>query len=201
MDMLVMSMGDNMYVLKWGAVISASLVAFVSDIRHRRISNALTFSLLVTGLVWAGWFGGLSGLGEAIGACLLVGGPYVLLFIFAGGGAGDAKLMGAIGSWLGLQQGIIVLLCVAVAGGILALVKATLEKRLKIVLTTILLSFYSMILWFAGGRKAGCANRRDEPETKPNGPVEMPYGVAIVVGVCIAAAIVAFGGKEWLRLW
>jgi prepilin peptidase CpaA len=190
-----------MSLIQWGVVIGASLVAAFGDVRTRRIPNALTFPLLAAGLIWSGWFGGVSGFGEAVGACVLLGMPYVLLFVFAGGGAGDAKLMGAIGAWVGLSQGLIVLLCVAVAGGALALVKAASQKQLKVVLTNVMISFYTLMLCVTGGGKSSLAGDRRETGDEPSDRVEMPYGVAIAVGVCIAATIVAFGGREWLRLW
>ncbi|HCO96965.1 MAG TPA: hypothetical protein DIU00_24005 [Phycisphaerales bacterium] len=201
MDFLLNILHRNMSLIQWGVVIGASLVGAFGDVRSRCIPNSLTFPLLAAGLVWSAWLGGVSGLGEAVGACMLLGVPYVLLFVFAGGGAGDAKLMGAIGAWLGLRQGLIVLLCVAVAGGVLGLVKAAAQRRLKFVLTNVLISFYTFILCVAGGRKPSLADARRETGTGESERLEMPYGVAIVAGVCIAAAIVALRGTEWLRLW
>jgi len=200
-DFLLEISQQSVAMFQWGVVVVASLVAAFGDVRSRRIPNALTFPLLATGLLWSVWLGGVSGLGEAVGACMLLGVPYVLLFVFFGGGAGDAKLMGAIGAWLGLRQGLIVLLCVAVAGGVLGLVKAAAQRRLKFVLTNVLISFYTFILCVAGGRKPSLADARRETGTGESERLEMPYGVAIVAGVCIAAAIVALRGTEWLRLW
>ena len=87
---------EKSFVIQWGVIISASLVAASCDMRSRRIPNTLTFPLFLCGLVWALVHGGLSGLGEAFGACFILALPYILLFVFANGGAGDAKLMGAI---------------------------------------------------------------------------------------------------------
>jgi len=190
---------QSMIVFQWGVVIGASLVAAFGDVRSRCIPNALTFPLLAAGLIWSACSGGVEGLAEAVGACMLLGAPYVLLFLFAGGGAGDAKLMGAIGAWLGLRQSLIVLLCVAVAGGVLALVKAAWQGRLKFVLTNVLISFYTFMLFVAGGGRPSLADARCETGAEPSERLEMPYGVAIAVGVCIAAAIVALRGTEWVR--
>ena len=198
MDVLLSISYENMTVIQWGVVIGASLVAAVGDIRQRRIPNALTLPLFAAGLAWAGWRGGFSGVGEAAGACLLLGLPYVFLYVFAGGGAGDAKLMGAIGAWLGLKQGLVVLLCVAVAGILLAVVKAVSQRRLKFVLTNVLISFYTFLLCVAGGRRLRAAGERTDGDTAQPGGLEMPYGVAICVGVCAAAIIVWMWGVDWL---
>ncbi|MFH1719048.1 MAG: A24 family peptidase [Planctomycetota bacterium] len=187
-----------MNVFQWGVVIGASLVAALGDVRERRIPNALTFPLLIVGLIWAGWFGGLAGFGEAVGACLLLGVPYVLLFIFAGGGAGDAKLMGAIGAWLGFKQSVVVLLCVAVVGGVLAIARAAANRRLKQVLTNVLISFYTFLACVAGGRRLKVADERTDNDAGQSGGIEMPYGVAICAGVCAAAAVIWVWGVDWL---
>lgn len=190
-----------MTVFQWGAVIGASLVAALGDVRERRIPNALTFPLLIVGLLWSAWFSGWSGLGEAVLACLLLGGPYVLLFVFAGGGAGDAKLMGAIGAWLGLKQSVVVLLCVAAAGVVMAVVKAVSQRRLKFVLTNVLISFYTFVVCVAGGRRPKAADGHAysvENAAGQSGGFELPYGVAICLGVCAAAAVVWMWGVDWL---
>jgi prepilin peptidase CpaA len=179
-----------MAVFKWGVVIGASLVAAGSDLRKRRIPNALTFPLFVVGLIWAAWFGGLAGLADAAGACALLALPYVLLFLFFGGGAGDAKLMGAIGAWLGLRQGLTVFACVAIAGGILAIAKAIAKKRLKFVLTSVYISFFGFLLSLITHRKMQLAD--EQTDIKQSGELDIPYGVAIFAGVC------AGGGIVWL---
>ncbi|MHC4680673.1 MAG: A24 family peptidase [Planctomycetota bacterium] len=186
-----------MTVFRWGVVIGASLVASIGDVRERRIPNALTFPLLAVGLIWATWFGGFLGLAEAIGACLMLAVPYVFLFVFAGGGAGDAKLMGAIGTWLGLKHSVVVLLCVATAGVVLALFKAIAQRRLKLVLTSVLISCYTFMVCVAGGRRPRPAGERTDGPGQPGGS-EVPYGVAICAGVCAAAAVVWMWGVEWL---
>ena len=89
---------ENATVIQWGIVIGASLIAAITDLHRRRIPNALTVPLLLFGLIKSTCLAGGSGLLESAGACFLLALPFVLLFIFAGGGAGDAKLMGAIGS-------------------------------------------------------------------------------------------------------
>jgi len=179
-----------MTVLQWGVVIGASLLAAVGDLCVRRIPNAFTFPLLIGGLIWSAWFGGLASFAEAAGACVLLALPYIILFIFVGGGAGDAKLMGAIGAWLGLRQGLTVFACVAIAGGILAIAKAIAKKRLKFVLTSVFVSFYGLILYLVTHRTMKLAD--EQTDIKPSGDLDIPYGVAIFAGVC------AGGGVIWL---
>ena len=181
---------DKMAVFQWGVVIGASLLAALGDLKERRIPNALTFPVFVVGLIWAAWFGGLAGLAEAAGACALLALPYIILFLFFGGGAGDAKLMGAIGAWLGLRHGLTVLACVAIAGGILAIVKAIAQKRLKFVLTSVFVSFYGLILYLIAHKTLRPVS--NQTNIGQSGDLDIPYGVAIFAGVC------AGGGVIWL---
>jgi Flp pilus assembly protein protease CpaA len=177
-------------VIQWGVVIAASLIAAGCDIRTRRITNSLTFPLLVTGLIWAVWVGGLASLAEAAGACILLALPYILLFIFAQGGAGDAKLMAAIGAWLGLKQGVIVLCCVAGAGIVLGVIKAIIQKQAKTVLTSVFVSMYTFVLSLAGCKTMQFTDNLNEAD-QSNG-LDIPYGVAIFAGVCAGGAIIWF---------
>jgi prepilin peptidase CpaA len=195
------STDEGTMIFQWGVIIGSSLVAAAFDVRSHRIPNRLTFPLLVVGLIWAALCAGISGLGEAVAACILLAAPYVLLFLFAGGGAGDAKLMGAIGAWLGIKRSVVALLCVAGAGMILAVVKAARRGRLKAALTNVVVALYAFLLSVAGGRRPGIADAGNGTSVESSDRLELPYGVAIAMGVCVAAAVVARWGTEWLRLW
>jgi prepilin peptidase CpaA len=188
---------EGMNVFQWGVVIGASLVASGCDLRTGHIPNKLTAPLLVFGLIWAAWVGGLAGLAEATGACILLALPYVFMFLFAHGGAGDAKLMGAIGAWLGLTQSVIVLLCVAATGIVLAIAKAISQRRLKFVLTSVFVSVYSFLLSLRSYKTMRpTINLTDSKQPED---LDVPYGVAIFAGVCAGAVVVLILGVE--KLW
>jgi prepilin peptidase CpaA len=106
----------------------AATVAAVSDLRGLRISNRLTVSLLVVGIVFhtfagAGW--SLSVAGAAVGF-----GALILLYAVGGMGAGDVKLMAGIGAWLGPALTLHVLLMAGVALGVTSVI---LQIRRKVV--------------------------------------------------------------------
>lgn len=172
--------GTSLYV-QWGAVIGASLAAAVWDLRQRRIPNALTLPLLGGGLIYSAWVGGLSGAAGSAGACLLAALPFVILFVYAGGGAGDAKLMGAIGAWLGISQTVVVLLAVVIIGAAFGLAQAAWHKRLTDVtgrMGTILRSWY---FWFVSGYRTPTVRLTEVQQ------LQMPYAVSIFAGVSAAA--------------
>jgi prepilin peptidase CpaA len=185
---LILGTYDKVTVIQWGIVIGASLVAAAFDVRQRRIPNVLTFPLLLVGLIKSILFAGLLGLGESVGACILLSLPFVLLFLFANGGAGDAKLMGAIGAWIGLEQGVKVLFCVVVAGIILALVKAIMKRRLKLALASIYTSVY-VFMCFVSSHKTRQYIANQDGNVGPK-DMTIPYAVAIFTGVCVAGGLV-----------
>jgi len=173
-------------LLQWGAVIGASLVAAGTDLRDRRIPNALTGPLFLTGLIFAAWVGGWRGLADGALASVILAAPYIVLFLVAGGGAGDAKCMGAIGAWLGVGQGAIVLASVAACGVVFAVACALWRRQARLVLGNLThMSCGFMAVVFGG------ASLRALPQSMPDneGMQKIPYGMSIFIGVAIAAMV------------
>jgi prepilin peptidase CpaA len=170
---------------QWGTVLGASLAAALFDARSRRIPNWLTGSMLAAGLAHAALVGGLPGLADSASACVLLALPYVLLFAVAGGGAGDAKLMGALGSWLGLVYGTALLVGVCLSGVAMALLWAAMAGRLRAVVQSIAGLAMGVVYPLVGAGKF-----RDVPSYLP--PVKegqtMPYGLAIFAGVILTGS-------------
>jgi prepilin peptidase CpaA len=168
-------------LIQWGAVLGASLVAAAWDLRSRRIPNLLTLPLFVAGLAWNISVGGLGGAASSLSGAVVAALPFVLLYFYAGGGAGDAKLMGAVGAWLGLAQGVAALLMVVLAGAAFGLAQAAWQKKFKY--TTGRMSQLAQV-WFASIAMG------QRPVLAPLGdvaPLQMPYGVSIFSGVALAA--------------
>ena len=98
------------------------IAACVSDVSTSRIPNVLTFAAAALALVFhASAPGGLgfthAGLGLIVGLAV-----FFPLFALGAMGAGDVKLMAAIGAWIGWKSMVFVALYGSVAGGVLALV-------------------------------------------------------------------------------
>jgi prepilin peptidase CpaA len=179
-----------MPLLQWSAVLGASLAAAVMDARSRRIPNRLTIPLALWGLASSSYFRGAAGGLDALAACLLLAFPYVLLFAFAGGGAGDAKLMGAIGTCVGLVQGLLVLAAVALCGVALGLVQAHAAGRSRQALAAGGDFARVMAARIFGGQAFDPA-----VALPPIGPSaqHVPYGLAICAGTFLAA----LGALSW----
>jgi len=106
-------------------------LACATDLRSRRIPNWLTAGAMVAGVVFhllsSGGAGlGVAGLGFIVG--LLVFFPF---FALGALGAGDVKLMAALGTWVGAAAVINVALFGALAGGVLAVVVAAWHGYLR----------------------------------------------------------------------
>src|ERR1700722_13913601 len=81
-----------------------AIIAGITDWRSRRIPNWLTVTALLIGIATNSWLHGWAGaktslLGAGLGLLLLL--PFVLIRSL---GAGDWKLVGALGAFLGPQS-------------------------------------------------------------------------------------------------
>jgi len=98
------------------------IVSAVIDLRTQKIPNLITYPAIAIALAYHAVLGGVDSLlfsltGLAVGIGLLLP-PYLM----GGMGAGDAKLMGAVGGMIGAKGVIYAFLCTAIVGGIYALV-------------------------------------------------------------------------------
>ena len=114
--------------------------------------------------------------------------PFLLLFIFASGGAGDAKLTGAIGTWLSIKEAVVALVCISIAGGMLGLLVAVYRKRLKNVIHNMIKPVYD--LFVAIMCRAGIINALKSAQSIEGEKLTVPYGVAVFIGLCVAGGIV-----------
>lgn len=78
-------------------------IAAYTDTKLWKIHNKLTVPFFALGLVYQIAFWGLPGLQDGLAGFAVGFGTYLLLFMVAGGGGGDVKLMGALSVWLGLK--------------------------------------------------------------------------------------------------
>lgn len=150
--------------------------ACASDVRARRIPNALAASLAVAGLLYSsiaagsparGLLGGLAGMGLGLALWLPF---YALRWL----GAGDVKLFAAAAAWLGPARSIDAAFVAAIAGGVLAV---------------------GLMLWNHGlsGSTATAPLAVSSSRRFVSRPVDVqsrravPYGVALAIGALAAA--------------
>jgi prepilin peptidase CpaA len=164
--------------------ITISSVAAAADIRFRRIPNWLTYSAMLFGVGYhtivngtQGFFFGAAGL--FLGLALLI------VFYLAGGmGAGDVKLMGAVGALLGPKGVFIAFIFTALVGGIYAIILLLLRFRVKG--TAIRLSIMFSSLRFGTSFTGAPVNTNEKTAV-------LNYGVCIAIGVFLTVLWNVYG--------
>ena len=155
-------------------VISASALVLAGwagwlDWRIRKIPNWLTVPALVVGLtlsaVLGRWPAEKSSL-EGAGICLGVLLPFVLMRAL---GAGDWKLMGALGAFLGLRV-LIVLFGTILIAGLMSAVEVVRQRKVRETLKNLLVVFLAYSTFHVNNARAITL---DNP-----GLLKIPFGVA-----------------------
>jgi len=110
-------------------LIAVVLTAGIYDLRYRRIPNWLNLSGIILGLgINTLLFEG-HGLEEASLGLLCALAVYVPLYLIRGMGAGDVKLMAAVGAIAGPANWLGIFIATAFFGGFVALVIVAVKKR------------------------------------------------------------------------
>jgi prepilin peptidase CpaA len=147
----------------------------VTDVMTHRIPNKLTYLGMLIGIIGRFAVEGWHGLGSAIGGGLIGGGAFLVFFLLHAMGAGDVKLITAVGCIVGPGAAIEIIFASAIAGGIFAIIYALWQGRLRTVLGNVsdLIKFHSAV-----GAEIHPTLNLSNPES-----VRLPYGVAIAAGV------------------
>lgn len=109
-------------VLSGGAAVALSLAGCFTDLRSRKIPNLLTFGGAICAVGFHLVVGGPWSAATSVGGWLLGVLLFAPVFAVGGLGAGDVKLLGALGAWIGPGRVLYLALFTAMAGGVMALV-------------------------------------------------------------------------------
>jgi prepilin peptidase CpaA len=99
-------------------VLTAVLIAAVTDIWKFKVYNALTLPLLAAGLLYHGFRYEIA---DSLVGVLFGFAALIPLYIVGGMGAGDVKLMAAVGAWLGIPLTFYVFIASSLAAGLYAI--------------------------------------------------------------------------------
>jgi prepilin peptidase CpaA len=159
-----------------GVLAGGLLVATVIDLRSRRIPNQLTATMAMLGLALAvtqtsGVSVGASLAGILLGLLLMMPG-----YALGATGAGDVKLMAAVGAIVGPSLVFSAFVCTSLAGGVLAVIVALKRRRLTATLAQT-------------GRLVAAPGAAPGEIKAATGASRFAYGPAIAVGSMIAILI------------
>ena len=154
------------------SIVALATLAAWSDIRTRRIPNALTFTGFAVALALRALVG-FDAVGAGLLGALLAFGLSLPLFLVRGLGAGDVKLLTACGAFLGPGRLLHAVLITALAGGLMALVAIL---RRGALLQTLRNCGRIVVGIFSPARRPGL------PTLASPGAITVPYGVAIAIG-------------------
>jgi len=101
-------------------LIMVLVMAVVTDLRSSRIPNWLTFSAMGFALAEHAWLNGMHGVLFSLAGLGVGLGVFFLIYLAGGVGAGDVKLMAAIGAFVGVYAVLSCAWLAMVVGGVYA---------------------------------------------------------------------------------
>ena len=172
------------------------LLATKQDLSSHRISNKLVLVGVLLGVILNGMLPeglgfnsqvpGALGWWSALKGVVLGMGVFLPLYLLRAMGAGDVKLMGMVGSFLGPHDVLGAVLATMVAGGVMALLVVIWAKQLGPMLQNIKIIFYGSAVKLITGQ----APLMDD---LPVSVGKLPYALAISLGT--------FAYLIWQRLY
>lgn len=154
-----------------------ALIAAAWDLKTRRIPNVLSFGAAVAALVVHSYVDGWSGAGMSLLGWFVGAAMFFPIFALGGMGAGDVKLLAAVGAWLGPLAAVWVALYSGIAGGVMALVVAALSGYLTQAFTNV----WALLMYW---RIAGPRPLPDLTLESHRGP-RLAYAVPVLAGVLV----------------
>jgi prepilin peptidase CpaA len=164
----------------WILASTLAMTAAFTDLKSRRIPNWLTVGGCCVGLLGNGMAFGWPGLKSAISGAALMLMVLLPVVLLRGLGAGDWKLMGALGATLGLRHVMVVLLLAIFLSAVMALAQMIWQRRF-------LETFANLWELLRGYFVYGL---RPHPEIQLGNPraASLPFGVAAA-----AATLICYG--------
>jgi len=170
------------------AVICVAVGAII-DFRSRRIPNWLTLPAVIVGLVLHSALLGLNGTVESLLGTL--SGFFLLFFFYAVGGmgAGDVKLLAAVGSFLGPKLVFCAFIWMCLSGGCLAVIVVSYKRAFAQTIRNLKLLAFG---WLTGSQESISSMSLKNPSLH-----KIPYGIPIAVGTVLAIWLQRLPGLDF----
>lgn len=177
----------NFWHMTCAILVPGVLLASWIDYAQRRVPNWLNLALTVVGFAVQAVYFGWSGLATGTLGMLTGFGLLIVPWLMHGMGAGDVKLMAAIGVWLGPMLTLYSFALGAIIGGLAAVVMILSTGRMRMAganLAIILAkcsSARTMFTEFGAAKSFGATSQL------------LPYGVPLTAGTLIVLGAKMFG--------
>ncbi|MGQ3683780.1 MAG: A24 family peptidase [Candidatus Loosdrechtia sp.] len=155
-------------------------IAVVYDLRFQKIPNWITFPVMAAGVAFHTVTTGVQGLAFSAGGVFTGIAVFMPFYLFSGMGAGDVKLMGAIGGLLGMKGVLTAAIGTSLAGGVYAVILLAFHGQL----VETVKRYGQMLKEFLFTRRFVYY----PPEKKERMPM-LCYGVAIACGTTLSLVI------------
>ena len=160
--------------------------AAVYDVRYRKIPNWISIAGVVLGLLLNFLIGPPEGgLLFALKGFAAGFGVYLFLYVVRAMGAGDVKLMGAVGALTGAERWFGIFLVTAIVGGVMAFLLVLVRGRLK----KTLFNVGFILSELRHGRPAYVGKEELDVRTKKG--VSLPHGAVIAISTIFYIALSA----------
>jgi prepilin peptidase CpaA len=133
-------------MIQWGLIITLIGIAFFTDIRHRIIPNWLTFTAVISGIIFHLMAEGMTGL--FFSACGLFCGFGILFILYLMGalGAGDVKLFAAIGALAGVEFVMNSIVYAMIYAGLIGFIILIIQKKFIQRLIWVIYTLFSCLI-------------------------------------------------------
>jgi prepilin peptidase CpaA len=163
------------------ASLLCATIGAIYDVRSRRIPNFVTVPAIAFGLLFHFILGSWEQLASAAAGGLICGAIFLVFYLAGGMGAGDVKLMAAVGCIAGLSLVGYLLILTSLAGGVMAICLVLYRRRLK----ETILNMWALVVHH---RTMGLTPH-PEFNIRNERTLRLPYGLAIAAGSALSLCL------------
>ena len=160
--------------LLYGPLALIVAVAAYFDIRYQRIPNGVTFGGAAAGLALHSYLGGLEALGSGLGGLGLGLALFLPFYVRGAMGAGDVKLMAAVGAFYGPSGTLLAAAFTMIVGGVMGVAILLRHRGLGQLARRYFTTFHYLVV-------TGTLNH-DGPREGEAAARRFPYALAVGLG-------------------